>query len=118
MHLKMRNGNVAIVLNDSGMGRSSGGIFLPTSENKKGVLRIGKIVEVGPGELVQGQFVKPELEKGDEVVFDSSHSEPLSVNGDIVWICNMVDVTAIITQKHLSVVPPAPDTESTVIPIK
>lgn len=115
MHLKMRNGNVAIVVNDSGMGQSAGGIFLPGTE-RKGALRIGKVLDCGPGELVQGHFTKPDLEKGDEVVFDASHSEPLSVNGDTVWICNMVDVIATIS-KHLSVVPPAKEV-SPVVPIK
>lgn len=115
MHLKMRNGNVAIVVEDTGMGKSAGGIFLPGTE-KKGALRIGKIVEVGPGELVQGQFIKTDLEKGDEVVFDASHSEPLSVNGEVVWICNMVDVIATIV-KHLSVVLPEKE-NSPVVPIK
>ncbi len=106
MHLKMRNGNVAITIQDGGIGQSSGGIFLPQT-SKPGNLRIGNIVEVGPGELIQGQFVKPELEKGDEVVFDASHAEPLSVGGNTVWICNMVDVIASIKKQHLSVVPPA-----------
>lgn len=108
MHLKMRNGNVAIAVQDTGMGQSSGGIFLPQT-SKPGNLRIGKIVEAGPGELVQGQFVKPDLDKGDEVVFDASHAEPLSVNAETVWICNMVDVIASIKKQHLSVVPPVND---------
>lgn len=105
MHLKMRNGNVAINVQEGGMGQTSGGIFLPQT-SKPGNLRIGKIVEVGPGELVQGTFTKPELEKGEEVVFDASHAEPLSVNGDTVWICNMVDVIACIKMQRLSIVPP------------
>ena len=108
MKLKMRNGNVAVSIQENGMGQTSGGIYLPQT-SKPGNLRIGKIVEVGPGELVQGQFVKPELDKGDEIVLDASHAEPLSVNGETIWICNMVDVIACIKKQHLSVVPPAND---------
>lgn len=113
MNLKMRNGNVAIDMYDAQMGQTSGGIYLP-SVGKPGALRIGKIIDIGPGELVQGQFVKPNLEKGEEVVFDSTRSEPLSINGETIWICNMVDIIACIP-KNLSVVPSENDN---VVPIK
>lgn len=106
MNLKMRNGNVAITIQNNDIGQSSGGIYLPQT-SKPGNLRIGNIIEVGPGELIQGQFIKPELKKDDEVVFDASHAEPLLANGETIWICNMVDVIAIIKKQHLSIVSPA-----------
>jgi len=103
MKLKMRNGNVAIELvapND----KSRGGIYIPTTV-RQGILQLGKIIAAGKGELVQGQFVEMDLNVGDEVVFDTSHSEPLVVDGNTVYVCNMVDVVATISGKHLSVVP-------------
>jgi chaperonin GroES len=105
MKLKMRNGNVAIELL-AAQDKTRGGIFIPTTV-RQGILQHGKIVSAGPGELVQGQFVEMDLKIGDEVVFDSSHSEPLVVDGNTLYVCNMVDVIAVTSAKHLSVVPDA-----------
>lgn len=103
MYLKMRNGNVAIELL-SPRDKTPGGIIIPNTA-REGILRYGKIVAAGPGELVQGQFIEMDLKIDDEVVFDSSHSEPVIVDGNTTYVCNMVDVIAIVQAKHLSVVP-------------
>ena len=76
---------------------------------KEGVLRHGKIKAIGPGELVQGQFIKPDLEINQEVIFDASHSEAISIDGETIFICNMIDIIATVSAKHLSVVPPMPE---------
>lgn len=112
MIIKMRNGNVAIeqLAADE---RSSGGIYIPTTAIKIGNLRMGRIVETGPGELVQGQFVAMDINKGDEVIFDISRSEALEVEGKKLVICNMVDIIATISAKHLSVVPKSPVSDET-----
>jgi chaperonin GroES len=105
MQLKMRNGNVAIELLTP-QDKTMGGIFIPTTV-RQGNLRFGKVVEVGPGELVQGQMVEMDLKKGDEVIFDISHTEPVLIDADQLFICNMVDVIAVVSAKHLSVIPGA-----------
>jgi chaperonin GroES len=102
MYLKLRNGNVAIELLEP-ESKTPGGIFIPQTV-RQGILQYGKIVAAGPGELVQGQFIENDLKKGDEVIFDSSHSEPVKVDGKMNYICNMVDVVATV-KKNLSVVP-------------
>lgn len=102
MHLRLRNGNVAIELLEP-EAQTPGGIFIPQTV-RQGVLQYGKIVAAGPGELIQGQFVENDLKKGDEVIFDSSHSEPVKIDGQTTYICNMVDVVATV-RKNLSVVP-------------
>jgi len=105
MHLKMRNGNVAIELL-APQEKTSGGIYIPTNVSQ-GKLQYGKIVEAGPGELVQGQFVDMDLKKGDEVIFDSSRTEQIEIEGIRLHICNMVDIIATVNAKHLSVIPGA-----------
>jgi co-chaperonin GroES (HSP10) len=107
MIIKMRNGNIALeeLASDE---RTSGGIYIPTTAARIGTLRHGRVVEVGPGELVQGQFVAVDFEKGQEVIFDVSRSETIEVDGKKLTICNMVDIIATVSAKHLSVVPTAP----------
>jgi co-chaperonin GroES (HSP10) len=107
MIIKLRNGNVAleeIVAAD----RTTGGIYIPQTAAVRSHLRHGKVFDVGPGELVQGQFVKMDIEKGDDVIFDSSRSEVIEIDGKKLTICNMVDIIATVPARHLSVVPPAP----------
>lgn len=105
MYLKLRNGYLAI----EQLGpdeKTSGGIIIPTTI-RQGTLRFGKVIEVGPGELVQGQFVKMDVEKGNEVIFDMSRTAPIQIDGKDLVICNMVDIIAVVSAKHLSVVPPS-----------
>jgi len=105
MYLKMRNGNVCI----EPLGpneKTPSGIFIPTTV-RQGHLQMGKVISVGPGELVQGHKVEMDLKVGDDVIYDSSHSEPLTVDGKTVFVCNMVDIVATIAAKHLSIVPEA-----------
>lgn len=105
MYMKMRNGNIAIIpLVPSD--KTPSGLFIPHTA-KEGMLRFGRIIEAGKGELVQGQFVECDLKKGDEVIFDISRSESVTVDGETYLICNMVDVIATVSAKHLSVVPPS-----------
>lgn len=104
MIIKMRNGNVAIEQLAANT-KTTGGIYIPTTAVQRGSLRLGKIVEIGPGELIQGQFVSPDLEKGQDVIFDVSRSEEIEVDGKKLTICNMVDIIAVVSAKHLSVVP-------------
>lgn len=103
MHLRMRNGNIAISP-ISPSNKTPSGIFIPQTV-KEGALRLGRIIETGKGELVQGQFVECDLKKGDEVLFDITHSEPVELDGNTLLICNMIDVIATVSAKHLSVVP-------------
>jgi len=105
MYLKMRNGNLALeeLASDE---ITSGGIYIPNTVSRKGNLKLGKVIEVGPGELIQGQFVKMDIEKGQKVVFDSSRTEIIELDNRKLTICNMIDVIATISEKHLSIVPP------------
>lgn len=103
MHLRMRNGNVAIELLEE-QETTPGGILIPQTV-RKGILQYGKVFAVGPGELIQGKFIEMDLKKDDEVIFDSGHSEPVKIDGKTIYICNMVDVIATVSAKHLSVVP-------------
>jgi len=103
MYLKLRNGNVALQEVESKETTESG-IIIPVTV-KKGPIRIGKVIEVGPGELVQGQFVEMDLEKGQEVLFDYTKTGSVVLGEETYIICNMVDILGIISKTHLSVVP-------------
>lgn len=110
MQIKMRNGNVALEELNSNE-KTQGGIYIPTTVVRKGSLRYGKILETGPGELVQGVYLKMDVEKGQEVIFDASRTETIEVDGKKMTICNMVDIIAIVDSrdadiKRLSIVPP------------
>lgn len=106
MIIKMRNGNIALE-ESAADERTSSGLYIPQTVGRKGSLRFGKVVEVGPGELVQGIFVNVDFEKGQDVIFDASRSEIVEVDGKKLTICNMVDIIATVNAKHLSVVPGA-----------
>lgn len=95
MNLKMRNGNVCISLVNPD-GKTKSGLFIPNNV-RQGILQRGKVLACGPGELVQGTFKEMDLKVDDDVVFDSSHSEPLVVDGATVYVCNMVDIVAVLT---------------------
>jgi co-chaperonin GroES (HSP10) len=104
MIIKMRNGNIALE-EAAADERTTGGIYIPTTVGRKGSLRFGKVIETGPGELIQGLFVKVDFEKGQDVIFDASRSEIIEIEGKKLTICNMVDIIATISAKHLSIVP-------------
>ena len=106
MILKLRNGNIAIEENAADE-KSEGGLYIPKTVSQRGNLRFGKVLEVGPGELVQGIFVPMDIEKGNQVIFDASRTEPIEVDGKKIIICNMVNVIAVTSNKRLSVVPPS-----------
>jgi len=109
MIIKMRNGNIALE-ESAADERTSSGLYIPQTVGRKGSLRFGKVVETGPGELVQGIFVKVDFEKGQDVIFDASRSEIVEVEGKKLTICNMVDIIATVHAKHLSIVPGSPTT--------
>ncbi|MFW9875221.1 MAG: co-chaperone GroES [Candidatus Thorarchaeota archaeon] len=105
MQYKMRNGLVAIELFKPEEKTPNGIIIPPIAQNNRKALQFGKVLAVGPGELVQGQFVEMDLKKNDEVVFDASRAESIQIDGNTLYICNMIDVVMTINAKHLSIVP-------------
>ena len=111
MIIKMRNGNIALEETAADESTSSG-LYIPQTVGRKGSLRFGKVVETGPGELIQGIFVKPDLDKGQEVIFDASRSEVIEIDDRKLTICNMIDIIAVINAKHLSIVPEAPNNKT------
>ena len=110
MIMKLRNGNVAIE-EAAADEKSEGGLYIPKTVSQKGNLRFGKVIDVGPGEYVQGFYVPMDIEKGNQVIFDISRTEPIEVDGKKLIICNMVNVIAVMATR-LSVVPPAPVKET------
>jgi len=98
MYLKLRNGTVALkeILPSD---KTESGIYIPETV-EKGPLRVGEILETGPGELIQGRFVEMDLKVGQQVVFDIGHTASIDLDGRSYIICNMVDVIATIEKER------------------
>lgn len=56
----------------------------------------GEVVAVGPGQIIEGAFVKPECKPGDMVVFDASHSTvPVTIRGEAMALVSSVQVIGV-----------------------
>lgn len=74
---------------------TSGGIILPDSAKEKP--KRGRIQAVGDGKLLDtGERSKPQVKKGDEVLFTSYAGTEIKINGEEVLIMDESDILAII----------------------
>ncbi len=74
---------------------TTGGIILPESAKEKP--KRGRVQAVGDGKLLDtGERSKPQLKKGDEVLFTSYAGTELKINGEEVLIMDESDILATI----------------------
>ncbi|MFQ5424413.1 MAG: co-chaperone GroES [Phycisphaerae bacterium] len=74
---------------------TAGGIILPESAKEKP--KRGRVQAVGDGKLLDtGERSKPQLKKGDEVLFTSYAGTELKINGEEVLIMDESDILATI----------------------
>ncbi len=72
-----------------------GGIIIPDTAKEKP--EKGEVLEIGPGKLLDtGQRVKPEVKKGDKVIFGKYSGNEVKVNGQEIMIIREEDVMAVI----------------------
>ncbi|MFW6110184.1 MAG: co-chaperone GroES [Patescibacteria group bacterium] len=73
--------------------KTPSGIVLPDTAKEKP--QEGKIVAVGPGKLVDGERVEPEVEKGMHVLFKKWGGNEVRVEGRELLIVREEDILAI-----------------------
>lgn len=95
-------GNNALVEEESKPDVSPGGILLPDSSTKlDSALRTGWVLAVGPGRWTEaGQFVEPEVVRGDRILYRKYREEARERQGDTVRIIlNLSEVLAFVAPK-------------------
>jgi chaperonin GroES len=75
--------------------KTSGGIVLPDKAKEKPIR--GKVVAVGQGRILDdGRLQKPEVNKGQEVLFTSYAGTEVKINSVEYLIMNESDILAIV----------------------
>jgi len=75
--------------------KTAGGIVLPDAAKEKP--KRGTIEAVGGGKLLDsGERSKPQLKKGDEVIFTSYAGTEVKVNGEELLIMDETDILAVV----------------------
>jgi len=75
--------------------KTAGGIVLPDTAKEKP--QRGKVVEVGPGKMLDsGQRAKPSLKKGDEVFYAKYAGTEVKIDGTEYVILRESDVLAVV----------------------
>ena len=73
--------------------KTEGGVFLPDTAKEKP--QEGKVVAVGQGKLLDsGERAKPQLKKGDRIIFSSYAGTEVTVDGEELLIMSEEDVLA------------------------
>jgi len=75
--------------------RTAGGIVLPDTAKEKP--KRGRIIAVGDGKLLDtGERAKPQVKKGDEVLFTSYAGTEVKIEGEELIIMDESDILAVI----------------------
>ncbi len=75
--------------------KTKGGVFLPDTAKEKP--QEGKVVAVGEGKLLDsGDRAKPQLKKGNRVIFSSYAGTEVTVEGEELLIMSEEDVLAVV----------------------
>jgi len=75
--------------------KTAGGIVLPDTAKEKP--KRGTIEAVGGGKLLDsGERSKPQVKKGDEVIFTSYAGTEVKVNGEELLIMDETDILAVV----------------------
>ena len=81
--------------------KTEGGVFLPDTAKEKP--QEGKVVAVGQGKLLDsGERAKPQLKKGDRIIFSSYAGTEVTVDGEELLIMSEEDVLAKTQKKELT----------------
>ena len=75
--------------------KTKGGVYLPDTAKEKP--QEGKVVAVGSGRLLDsGERAKPQVKKGDRVIFASYGGTEVTVDGEEVLILTEEDILAVV----------------------
>jgi len=70
------------------------GILIPETAKEKP--QEGKVVAVGPGRVEDGELIKPEVKKGDKVIYKKWGGNEVKVDGKELLIVKAEDILAIL----------------------
>lgn len=73
--------------------KTPAGIVIPDTAKEKP--QEGKVVAVGPGKYENGKLIKPEVKKGDRVLYRRYGGNEIRVNGKDYLMVGMDDVLAV-----------------------
>lgn len=73
---------------------SAGGIILAASAQEKP--QVAEVVAVGPGEVVDGKKVKPDVKLGDKVILNKYAGTEVKLDGETYTIVKQGDILAIV----------------------
>jgi chaperonin GroES len=75
--------------------KTKGGVYLPDTAKEKP--QEGKVVAVGDGKVLDsGERAKPQVKKGNRVIFSSYAGTEVTVDGDELLIMSEDDILAIV----------------------
>jgi len=75
--------------------KTAGGIVLPDSAKEKP--KQGKIVEVGPGKVMEdGKFSEMQVKKGDRILFSSFAGQEIKIDGEEYLIMDEENILAVL----------------------
>ena len=71
------------------------GIILPDSLSNDEEMKKGKVMEVGPGRLVNGNNIPVAVKKGDKVLF-KKWADKVKLDGEEYYLASEADLVAVI----------------------
>lgn len=74
--------------------KTPAGIVIPDTAKEKP--QEGKVVAVGPGKYESGKLIKPEVKKGDRVLYRRYGGNEIRVNGKDYLMVGMDDILGVI----------------------
>jgi chaperonin GroES len=88
-------GDRVVVKRLEAQAKTKGGVYLPDTAKEKP--QEGKVVAVGSGRLLDsGERAKPQVKKGDRVIFSSYGGTEVTVEGEELLIMNEEDILAVV----------------------
>jgi len=74
--------------------KTPAGIVIPDTAKEKP--QEGKVVAVGPGKYESGKLIKPEVRKGDRVLYRRYGGSEIKINGKEYLMVGMDDILGVI----------------------
>jgi len=74
--------------------KTKGGIIIPDTAKEKP--QEGKVVAVGPGRVEEGKVIKPEVSKGDRILFGKYSGTEIVLDGEEHIIMREEDILGVI----------------------
>lgn len=88
-------GDKVLIKQQAAVSKTSGGILIPDSAREKP--KEGKVVALGDGKLMEnGEKAKPQVKKGNRVLFTSYAGTEVKINGDEYLLMSQDDILAVI----------------------